>query len=580
MTTGLRVSEDELRRFLVNRLEIMDAADFDKACRMAARLRIPLERAVVERGRIPLGFLLAQLAETWGIDYIDLKVNDVKPEALGVLTEEYARTRVVVPFALEDRVLRVAMWNPRDHHVRDDIERMTGRKVRPYLAPEPAIRRAHLLYKGDLRAMLERAGVDAAAQTVRRGPGSDDGSAVELVDRILEYAAVAGASDIHIEPYELETLVRYRVDGVLQEVLSLSPTTLTSLVARIKVRASMRIDERRAPQDGRFEADLGGVKIDLRVSAVPTHWGEKVVMRVLSKEAVLLDLEDLGLAPASYQIMLRNILRPHGMILITGPTGSGKTSTLYAMLVRTGAERGNVVNISTIEDPVEYTIPRIVQIPVNPTAGVEFAAGLRALLRQDPDVIMVGEIRDRETADIAMRAALVGRLLISTLHTNDSTGAVPRLLDMGVEPFLLASTLTLVVAQRLVRRICLSCRESMAPDEAVLRALRARPDFEQTVTVLRAEGVLGGADDPLAGARFFRGKGCVQCGGTGFRGRLGIFELFEIDERVRAMIMDQRDASALRREAIAAGMKTMVQDGLAKVFLGETTVEEVLRVAL
>jgi len=578
--TGLRVSEDELRRFVVTRLELMEASEFDRARAMAARLRIPLERAVAERGRIPLGFLLKQLAESWGVGFIDLKVSDVRPRALHAVTEEYARSRVLVPFDLTDDRVHVAMWDPRDVRVCDEIAGVTGLSVRPYLAPEFAIRRAHLLYRGDLREMLERAASEEAARVVRPERVGSETSAAELLDRIVEYAAVARASDIHIEPYELETIVRYRVDGVLQEVLNLSPAILPSLTARIKIRGGMRIDERRAPQDGRFEADLGGFKVDLRVSTVPTHWGEKVVMRVLSRDGTLLDLEDLGLSATGYSVVLRNILRPYGMVLVTGPTGSGKTTTLYAVLVRVGAERRNVVNISTIEDPVEYTIPRVTQIPVSAATGVEFATGLRALLRQDPDIIMVGEIRDRETADIAVRAALVGRLLISTLHTNDATGAVPRLLDMGVEPFLLASTLALVVAQRLVRRICLSCRESVAPDETVLRAVRARPDFEQTVTVLRAEGVLRAADDPLAGVRFFRGAGCAQCDGSGFRGRLGVFEVFEVDERARALIMDRRDGAAFRQAAIAAGMKTMAQDGLAKVLLGETTIDEVLRVAL
>jgi type II secretory ATPase GspE/PulE/Tfp pilus assembly ATPase PilB-like protein len=398
--------------------------------------------------------------------------------------------------------------------------------------------------------------------------------------RILEYAAVARASDIHIEPYELEGIIRYRIDGALQEVLSLPPAMLPSLVARIKILAGLRIDERRAPQDGRFEADLGGFKIDLRVSSLPTHWGEKVVMRVLSKENVILDLEDLGLGGPDYDIVLRNILLPFGMLLITGPTGSGKTTTLYAMLMRLGAERHNVVNISTIEDPVEYTMPRVNQIQINPAAGIEFTTGLRALLRQDPDIIMVGEIRDGETAEIAVRSALVGRLLLSTLHTNDATGAVPRLLDMGVEPFLLASTLALVIAQRLVRRICANCRQSVAPDASVLKALQSRPDFDRTIQLLRDQGVLGKGQDPLAAIRLFRGKGCPQCHGSGFRGRVGVFELFEVDDHIRSMIMERQDTSAIRAEAIASGMKTMYQDGLAKVFIGETTLEEVFRVAL
>ena len=458
---------------------------------------------------------------------------------------------------------------------------MTGFRVVPFLAPARAIQRAQLLYKGDLRKMLEQAAAeegDATRRPLRQG--EEDQSAVDLLTRLLEYAAVSQASDIHIEPYELEVLVRYRIDGALHEVLSLAPAALASLVARIKVLSGMRIDERRAPQDGRFQASPGDVQMDLRVSSLPTLWGEKVVLRVLPREGITVDLEDLGLVASDYQVVLRNILRPFGMLLITGPTGSGKTTTLYAMLARLGLERQNVLNISTIEDPIEYTIPRVNQVLVNRSAGIEFATGLRALLRQDPDIIMVGEIRDRETVEIAVRAALIGRLLLSTLHTNDATAAVPRLLDMGVEPFLLASTLSLVIAQRLVRRICTNCRESITPDLPILHTLRARPDFEATIAVLQAEGVLGKTDDPLSSLRLFRGKGCPQCSGTGFRGRLGAFELFEIDDRVRGMIMARQDAAAIRAAAIAGGMKTMFQDGLAKVLLGETTLEEVWRVAL
>nr|MDQ3828090.1 GspE/PulE family protein [Candidatus Tectomicrobia bacterium] len=476
--TGLQVSAEELKGLLVDQLEVIDGVAFEKACAIANRLRLPLEHTLAERGHIPMGFILQQLAQAWAVGFIDLKINEVNPEALRLLPEKYARAHTLIPFALKERQLLVAMLNPRDRSVISDVEQISGRRVVPHLAPESAIRRAHLLYKGDLRDMLERSVVNETSMvTAQRRPGGEDPTAVNLLTRILEYAAVARASDVHIEPYELEGIIRYRIDGALQEVLSLPPAMLPSLVARIKILAGLRIDERRAPQDGRFEADLGGFKIDLRVSSLPTHWGEKVVMRVLSKENVILDLEDLGLGGADYDIVLRNILLPFGMILITGPTGSGKTTTLYAMLMRLGAERHNVVNISTIEDPVEYTMPRVNQIQINPAAGIEFTTGLRALLRQDPDIIMVGEIRDGETAEIAVRSALVGRLLLSTLHTNDATGAVPRLLDMGVEPFLLASTLALVIAQRLVRRICANCRESVVPDTSILNVLRVRPDF-------------------------------------------------------------------------------------------------------
>jgi type II secretory ATPase GspE/PulE/Tfp pilus assembly ATPase PilB-like protein len=579
--TGLQVSAEELKGLLVDQLEVIDEVAFEKARAMANRLHLPLEHTLAERGHVPMGFLLQQLAQAWAVGFIDLKVNDVNPEALRLLPEKYARAHTLIPFALKERQLLVAMLNPRDRSTISDVEQISGRRVIPYLAPDSAIRRAHLLYKGDLRDMLERSVVnETSTVTAQRRPGGEDPTAVNLLTRILEYAAVARASDIHIEPYELEGIIRYRIDGALQEVLSLPPAMLPSLVARIKILAGLRIDERRAPQDGRFEADLGGFKIDLRVSSLPTHWGEKVVMRVLSKENVILDLEDLGLGGPDYDIVLRNILLPFGMLLITGPTGSGKTTTLYAMLMRLGAERHNVVNISTIEDPVEYTMPRVNQIQINPAAGIEFTTGLRALLRQDPDIIMVGEIRDGETAEIAVRSALVGRLLLSTLHTNDATGAVPRLLDMGVEPFLLASTLALVIAQRLVRRICANCRQSVAPDASVLKALQSRPDFDRTIQLLRDQGVLGKGQDPLAAIRLFRGKGCPQCHGSGFRGRVGVFELFEVDDHIRSMIMERQDTSAIRAEAIASGMKTMYQDGLAKVFIGETTLEEVFRVAL
>ncbi len=577
----LRASEEELKALFVTGLELIDEAEFEKARAMARRLGIPLDRALVERGRIPLAFLLEQLAQAWRVGFIDLKVSEVRPEAIRTLAEEYARAHMLIPFDVKNGQLEVAMWDPRDRRVIGEIEQMTGLRVAPHLAPSTSIQRAHLLYKGDLRAMLERSAAEGARGGVRpRRPGEDEQTATELVSRILEYAAVTRASDVHIEPYELEVLVRYRIDGVLREVLSLPPATLLPLIARIKVLGGMRIDERRAPQDGRFEVDLGGVKIDLRVSSLPTHWGEKVVLRVLSGENTVPDLEDLGLAPSDYQLVLRHILRPYGMILVTGPTGSGKTTTLYATLVRVGAERQNAVNISTIEDPVEYTLPRVNHTQVNPGAGILFSTGLRALLRQDPDVIMVGEIRDRETVDIAVRAALVGRLLLSTLHTNDATGAVPRLIDMGVEPFLLVSTLSLVVAQRLVRRICTNCRESVVPNPSILNTLRSRPDFEEALRVLRDQGVLGGDHDPLSRIRLFRGNGCQQCGGRGFRGRLGVFELFEISDQIRSMIMERRDAPAIRAVAIAGGMKTMFQDGLAKVLLGETTVEEVLRVVV
>ena len=609
---GLRATEAEFRALFVDKLQLVDPADFERARAMADRLQLPLERALAERGGMPLAFLLEQTAQAWGVGFLELRVGDIEPEALSTLREDYARAHLVMPVARRDRNLKLAMADPRDTTVIRDVQQLTRLTVVPILATEERIRRAHLLYKRDLRRMLGISVIEPSTE-VRRpprpaAPGTAPGqaspaaaarveapgvvpqarvlteaeaaSAVDLVTQLLEYAVVAGASDIHVEPYEMELLVRYRIDGVLHEVLSLPASSQAPVAARLKVLSAMRIDERRIPQDGRFEADLSGCRVDLRVSSVPTRWGEKIVLRVLSPEVGAADLEDIGLGPTDLETLLRAVARPYGMILVTGPTGSGKSTTLYAMLRRLAVDRQNAVNISTIEDPIEYTMARVTQIPINASAGLDFAGGLRALLRQDPDVIMVGEIRDRETVDIGVRAALVGRLFLSSLHTNDATASVPRLLDMGIEPFLLASTLVLVMGQRLVRRICVSCRQSRPLDEGALAALRARPDFADALRVLRADGVIGSGDDALASLTAFAGRGCAQCKGTGFRGRLAIFELFEVDDHIRRMVMESRDGAAIREAAIARGMKTMFQDGLAKTLLGETTIEEVFRVAV
>ncbi len=577
----LLINEEELRSLFVENLGVIDQTDFERAAKLAKRLRVPLMHTLVEQGRIPQVFLLDQLARSWNVSFVDLKIGQVKSDAINLLQETFARKQVLIPFEREGTQLHVAMMDPRELKVVNEVERLTGLRVRPFLATEAAIKRAQLLYRKELREILDRATTEKTTDlTPARQQEANESTIVEAAQRILLYAAVTRASDIHIEPFELETVIRYRVDGVMREVFSLASMLHLPLVSRIKILSGMRIDERRIPQDGRFEADLDGFKIDLRVASVPTQWGEKLVLRILSKDNVLIDLEDLGLIPSDYEIVLRNILRPFGMVLITGPTGSGKSTTLYAMLMRIGTERQNIVNISTIEEPVEYSIPRVNQTQVNHQTGVLFSTGLRALLRQDPDVIMVGEIRDRETAEIAVQAALVGRLLLSTLHTNDATGSVPRLLDIGVEPYLLSSSLSLVVAQRLVRRICKNCRESVPPSARALESIQSRSDYSETVAMLQRQGILRTTHDGLSGVRLYQGKGCAQCQGSGFTGRVGLFELFEVDEDIRDLIMQRRPASFIRSTAIMKGMKTMFQDGLAKAFMGETTVEEVFRVAI
>jgi type II secretory ATPase GspE/PulE/Tfp pilus assembly ATPase PilB-like protein len=579
---GLRVAPEELAALVVDRLGLLDAAEFERLRRLADRLGVPLERAVLERTGMPQAFLLRQLADAWGVGFVDPKESELSADVLRILPEPLARSAVVLPLAREGGELHLAMWDPRDRDTIQRIERLTGFTVVPHLAPEIVVRRGHLLYDDSLRALVTHSLTDADAPAADQGAW-DEKSAVALLDRIIGYAAVARVSDIHVEPYELQVIIRARIDGRLRDVLSLPLSALSPLVVRVKSLASLRIDERRAPQDGQFQVDLGGFDLDFRVSTLPTVWGEKLVLRVHSREIVLQDLEDLGLTERDHEIVLRHLRRPYGMILMTGPTASGKSTSLYAMLMRLGTERQNTINISTIEDPVEYRLPRVNQVQVNAAAGITFASALRSLLRQDPDVVMVGEIRDLDTAELGVRSALVGRLLFSTLHTNDAAGAVPRLLDIGVEPFLLASTLALVVAQRLVRRICTTCRESLVPDPGTVAMLRARPDWDATVSVLRREGIVAASADPcdpLAGLRLYRGRGCPQCLGTGYRRRLAVFELLEFDDGLRAMIRERRDAAAIRAYAVGHGMKTMFQDGLAKALLGETTLDEVVRVAV
>jgi type IV pilus assembly protein PilB len=576
MSTGLSVTEDELREVVVERLKLVTPQDFETARSMAARLRVPLEYALVQRGRVPLKFLLQQLAAQWGVRYIDLKATDVKPEALRRIHEDDARLHMLIPFDLNGEELSVAMADPRDQRALEELSRLTGLRIVPFLASPDSIKRVQLLHRGDLLELLRHAAVTGAPIAAGAGTAT---TGRDLLTRLLEYAVVTGTSDVHIEPYENETLVRCRVDGALLDVLSAPASMIQSLAIRVKVISGLRIDEHHAPQDGRFSEDLGTFKVDLRASILPTMWGEKIVLRILAHDPMALDLESLGLTDAAHQIVIRNISRPLGMILATGPIGSGKSTTLYAILARLESDRLNLVNISTIEDPVEHILPRVTQVTVNPSAGIDFAGGLRALLRQDPDIIMVGEIRDRETAEVATRAALVGRLLLSTLHTNDAPTAIPRLLDMGMEPFLVASTLRLVLAQRLVRRICPSCREETA-DASEADVLRKREDFSELVRALRQDGILGNVDDTFVGVRLFRGRGCGQCNGSGYRGRIGIFEALEIDDEIRQMILERRDAAGIRALAIRRGMRSMFQDGIVKVLRGETTTEEVLRAAV
>ncbi|NPA40669.1 MAG: type II secretion system ATPase GspE [Aquificae bacterium] len=381
----------------------------------------------------------------------------------------------------------------------------------------------------------------------------DDSPAVSLVNTVLIKASTVGASDIHFEPYEDEAVVRLRMDGVLHDILKVPASTYQNVVARIKVMANLNVAEKRIPQDGRIRVKIGNKDLDIRVSVVPTVFGERVVLRLLDKTGSLLTLQQLGLYPEDREKVERLAKKPYGIVLVTGPTGAGKSTTLYAMLLHVKDPKKNII---TIEDPVEYQIKGISQIQVNPKVGLTFASGLRSVLRQDPDIIMVGEIRDAETADIAVHAALTGHLVLSTLHTNDAPSAVTRLSDMGIEPFLIASSLEGVIAQRLVRRICENCKEPYQPTEEELRELGIE-DYE---------------------GPFYRGRGCENCLGTGYRGRIGIFEVLELDDQLKTLITKTQDANEIKKLARTKGYKTMLEDGIRKVKEGITTSNEVISV--
>jgi type IV pilus assembly protein PilB len=511
------------------------------------------------------------LAASKGIEYIDLSSIDIPPEVLHLVSEEFAVNRHVVPFRLENGVVHLAMEDPADLEAIEFVKKHTGYQVQPTYTDKTGIRRALRSYKKSLQEEFTELVEQSVATTAAQAPLTElakDVSIVKAVDTLLEFAIVEGASDIHIESLPDEVVVRYRIDGVLHDVLTLPKELHPALVARIKILSNLKLDETRLPQDGRtqFKSDEGE-QVSLRVSVLPSVEGEKVVMRVLEESLRNFSLNSLGFFKEDLAKVTQAIRKPHGMILVTGPTGSGKTTTLYTIL---GILNTVGVNISTVEDPVENRIRRVNQTQVNQTAGYTFASGLRSLLRQDPDIIMVGEIRDQETAKIAVNAAMTGHLVLSTLHTNDAPGTIPRLLDLGVEPFLLASTLELIVAQRLVRKICPDCKVEHTPEKDWKQAF---PNIIKDQTELKNASA-------LYPAKQFKGQGGPKCHYSGYKGRIGIFEVMAVDEKVRELISNRAQTQDIKAHALSVGMDTMLVDGIKKVGEGITTMEEVMRVSL
>lgn len=576
----MALTEQDFREIFVDRSGLLTSAEFDVVQKNAEGLRRPLSQVLMERTAVSPRYFLELVGDFFSLPVTELKIAEVDREALTSVSQAFAEKHLIVPFAKDARSLKVAFADPRNRDVVAAVESTAGVPIAPYAATEQAIRRALLLYRGDirehLRRMVKRLEKDAAAGESATG---EVPSILAFLDAIVDTAVILDASDIHIEPFEQETIIRLRVDGLLRTVARVPKVFHDSLIARLKVLARLRIDEHRLPQDGRFNVRVQEQAVDIRLSLVPSYWGEKAAMRVLRKEASLFDLASLGLLESDLEIIVRHLKRPFGMILVCGPTGSGKTTTLYAFLQEIGVEKTDVVNISTVEDPIEYTVARVTQIQIHPEINLTFSVGLRALLRQDPDILMVGEIRDGETANTAVRAALIGRLLLSSLHTNSAVGAIPRLLDMGVEPYLVSSTLSLVVAQRLVRKLCVRCRESYAPSNDVLGRLRELPSFAESVASLKRHGLLSDAKDPFKEVRFFQASGCAHCDHTGYQGRTPLFEILEVTDALRPHITARRDAAAITEVARQEGMKTLFADGLAKVAMGVTDLDELMRVA-
>lgn len=507
----------------------------------------------------------------YNIPYVDLTSIPAYPEAMAALPQDVAERFKVFPVSIDKakRELVLAMVNPVDLDAIEFIEQKTGHIIKPVAAEPSKIKEfASTKYSSSLSKQVEEALEDVTPEKdqVKVLNSHQEGfikeeKISEIVSHVLGFAVRARASDIHIEPQEKTTRIRYRIDGILQEKLTVPEEIHESLVSRIKILSGMKIDEKRVPQDGRFNFKAGDEDVDLRVSSLPTAWGEKIVMRLLKKTGGVPSLQELGLRGRGLKNLQDAILRPHGIILICGPTGSGKTTTLYSIISVINTSK---VNIVTLEDPIEYKIAGVNQVQVNPAAGLTFASGLRAFLRQDPNIILVGEIRDQETADLAIQASLTGHLVFATLHTNDASGALPRLLDMGAEPYLLASSMTAVVAQRVVRKIHDKCKVAYDPDPKIIE------EMKQVLGPMWPEGNKG---------KLFKGKGDADCGNTGYYGRVGIYEVLPITEKIGRLILERAPNTSIEKTAREEGMLTLKQDGYLKVLEGITGIEEVLRVA-
>src|SRR3989344_336863 len=586
----MRIEPKQLKAFLLD-TGLLNESDIEGAEKVAREKNIRLEEALKNLGKISEDDIARLKAYILGIPFVNLIEEKIEPEILSIIHEPIARSHNIVSFRKKGNNLEVAMLDPEDLEIIDFIKKKSNLKILPRLTNEASVKRVLTQYQksleaefGDIISAKGEGEVLVAISEERGGKEGDEEGAeslkkmaedlpvVRIVDTLIRHAILQRASDIHIEPMEKEVLVRYRIDGILRDAMVLPKQVAAGIVARIKVLANLKLDEHRLPQDGRFKIETQDYHISFRVSVLPVFDGEKVVLRLLLEDTKASTLEELGLHGKQSEVLYHNIKKPVGMILATGPTGSGKTTTLYSILSILNTPD---VNISTIEDPIEYRMPRINQTQVHAEIGFTFATGLRSLVRQDPDVVMVGEIRDEETAGLAINAALTGHKVLSTLHTNSAAGALPRLLDMHTEPFLIASTVNVITAQRLVRRLCKE-REEYKLSDAERKELQNVVDMERVLAALREEKIIG-QKTTINDLVFFRPNPTNECP-DGYSGRIGIHEVLQMSPAIKELVIRRASSVEIERQAKAEGMVTMLEDGIVKCVQGITTIEEVLRV--
>lgn len=561
------LKKEQLKKKVLGATSVSEK-ELSKARKISKKEQKSLQEVLVEKSyvsEVELGQIIAEMLK---VPFVNLREKKISEEILNVLPEEVARNQKVIPFKQDQEGLHVAMADPDNYQMKKWLEKKTGSEVVVHYATEGDISEAIGYYKRGYRKNFEEVIKKQIERAKREGMEPEDLPIKKTVNSLIEYAYANQASDIHIEPHGEKLIVRFRIDGILHDIVYLPPEIKNLVITRIKILSELRTDEHRAAQDGKFSYETEGESFDIRVSVVPITDGEKVAMRLLSENAQEYSLEDLGFQDRDLKKVNNAIKRPHGMILATGPTGSGKSTTLYSVLkVLNDPE----VNISTIEDPVEYDVERVNQIQVNEATGLTFSQGLRTIVRQDPDIIMVGEIRDSETAEIAVNAAMTGHLVLSTLHTNDAPTAFPRLMEMGVKPFLVSSSVNLIIAQRLVRRVCKNCSEqySLSPSQLETKYPSSFVESFQKYSDLNEEGEL----------RLYKGRGCKVCGFSGYKGRIGIFEVLQISEKMKQLVMEEENATEIRKAALEEGdFNLMMKEGVKKAKQGITTIDEILRV--